>query len=78
MIHIPEKAHLLSMLIPAGATVTIADGPLNGLPMVNAIWEAKAVMLFKAPFNCCVFPLKVSPENSTAAQRLPVLLTRCF
>jgi hypothetical protein len=41
-----EDGHYTSILIPAGATVTIADGPLNSLPMVNAIWEAKAVMLF--------------------------------
>jgi hypothetical protein len=41
-----EDGHHASMLIPAGATVNIADGPLNSLPMVNAIWDGKAVMLF--------------------------------
>ena len=40
------EGHRISTMIPAGATVTITDGPLNGLRMVDVLWESKTMMLF--------------------------------
>lgn len=40
------EGHRTSTLIPAGATVTIVEGPLNGLRMVDVLWGVQTVMLF--------------------------------
>jgi hypothetical protein len=34
------------IMIPAGAIVTIVEGPLDGQRMVDVLWEGKTVMLF--------------------------------
>lgn len=37
-------ARRIPVTVPSGATVTIIDGPLDGLRMVDVLWEGKTVM----------------------------------
>ncbi len=41
-----EGARRTPIMVPAGATVTITDGPLDGLRMVDVVWDEKTVMMF--------------------------------
>jgi hypothetical protein len=34
------------MYIPEGSIVTIVDGPLDGLRMVEVVWDEKKILLF--------------------------------
>ena len=36
----------IPIMVPAGAIVTVTEGPLDGLRMVDVVWEDKTVMLF--------------------------------
>ena len=45
-IHSETPENRRSVFIPAGATVSVTDGPLDGLRMVDVLWDGKTVMLF--------------------------------
>ena len=36
----------MPVMVPSGATVTITDGPLDGLRLVDVLWEGKTVVVF--------------------------------
>jgi hypothetical protein len=41
-----EEGRRIPVVVPSGATVTLPDGPLDGLRLVDVLWEGKQVMLF--------------------------------
>lgn len=43
-----SSAHRTPIMVPAGATVTVTNGPLDGLRMVDVLWDDKTVMMFTA------------------------------
>ncbi|GAC1429402.1 MAG: hypothetical protein NVSMB62_27090 [Acidobacteriaceae bacterium] len=45
-IYCADTAHGVPVVVPSGAIVTITDGPLDGLRMVDVLWEKKKVMMF--------------------------------
>lgn len=45
-IHSEENGRRIPILLPSGAVVTVTAGPLDGLRLVDVIWEKKIVMMF--------------------------------
>ena len=43
-----EGRHRPAVMVPSDATVTITDWPLDGLRMVDVLWEGRTVMMFTA------------------------------
>ena len=41
-----DSTRRIPIMVPSGATVTITNGPLDGLRMVDVLWEEKTVMMF--------------------------------
>jgi hypothetical protein len=45
-IHSENPGSRVPIMVPSGAMVTISNGPLDGLRMVDVLWEEKTVMMF--------------------------------
>jgi hypothetical protein len=45
-IHSEKSGRRIPILVPSGAVVTVKAGPLDGLRLVDVIWEKKIVMMF--------------------------------
>jgi hypothetical protein len=45
-IYSEDSSHRIPIMVPSGSLVTITDGPLDGLRMVDVIWGKKTVMMF--------------------------------
>ena len=45
-IHSESPDHRIPIMVPSGALVTVTDGPLDGLRMVDVLWDKKTVMMF--------------------------------
>jgi hypothetical protein len=45
-IHSENPGHRIPIMIPSGAVVTVTEGPLDGLRLVDVLWEKKTVMMF--------------------------------
>jgi len=45
-IHSEKGLPRIPVMIPMGAEVTVTNGPLDGLRMVDVLWEEKTVMMF--------------------------------
>ncbi len=45
-IHSDNDGHRVAITVPSGAIVTVTDGPLDGLRLVDVLWERKTVMMF--------------------------------
>jgi hypothetical protein len=45
-IHSEKDLPRIPVMIPIGAKVTLTNGPLDGLRMVDVRWENKTVMMF--------------------------------
>jgi hypothetical protein len=42
-----EEGHpRTAITVPSGATVTVTNGPIDRLRMVNVLWDGKTVMMF--------------------------------
>jgi hypothetical protein len=45
-IHSEKNLPRIPVMVPIGAKVTVTDGPLDGLRMVDVLWDEKTVMMF--------------------------------
>jgi len=41
-----DDGHRVAVTIPQNAIVTVINGPLDGNPMVDVLWEGKTIMMF--------------------------------
>ncbi len=41
-----NSAHRVPIMVPSGAIVTVMEGPLDGLRLVDVLWDKKTVMMF--------------------------------
>jgi hypothetical protein len=49
------------IMVPEGATITTITGPLDGLRMIDVIWENKTVMMFTVDVEERATPYRENP-----------------
>jgi len=59
------------VIIPSGATVVVTNSPLDGVRMVDVLWEEKTVMAFTEDLRERGMLVKSRPATNPSSKKKP-------